>query len=133
MVPISNRRVTMPPTSVTDALMGAGEWIRLGLETLGALTIAFGALSTTVLFVRDRIAQRRGNFTAARFELSRYLVMALEFQLAADILETAIGPTWDRIATLAAIGTIRTALNYFVTREMAEERRQLAARQGVLD
>jgi hypothetical protein len=46
MVPISNRRVTMPPTSVTDALMGAGEWIRLGLETLGALTIAIGALST---------------------------------------------------------------------------------------
>jgi uncharacterized membrane protein len=39
-------------------------------------------------------------------ELSRYLVMALEFQLAATSLETAIGPTWDRIATLAAIGTI---------------------------
>jgi uncharacterized membrane protein len=120
----------MPPQFVTDALMGVGEWIRLGLETLGALTIAIGAASTAVLFVRGRIARRRRHFTAARFELSRYLVMALEFQLAADILETAIGPTWDRIATLAAIATIRTALNYFVTREMAEERRQLAARQG---
>jgi uncharacterized membrane protein len=120
----------MPPKFVTDALMGAAEWIRLGLETLGALTIAIGAVNTTVLFLRGRITGRRGNFTAARLELSRYLVMALEFQLAGDILETAIGPTWDRIATLAAIATIRTALNFFVTREMAAERKELAARQG---
>jgi uncharacterized membrane protein len=120
----------MPPRFVIDAFTGAGDWIRLGLEALGALTIAVGAITTTVKFVRGRVAGRRDNFTAARFELSRHLVLALEFQLAADVLETGINPTWDRIAILAAIATIRTALNFFVTREMADERRQLAARQG---
>jgi len=38
----------------------------------------------------------------------------------------AIAPTWPAIGRLAAIGTIRTALNYFLTREMKEERGQLA-------
>lgn len=38
--------------------------------------------------------------------------------LAADILLTAVAPTWDEIAKLAAIATIRTALNYFLQKEI---------------
>jgi len=47
--------------------------------------------------------------------------------LGADILATAIAPTWDDIGKLAAIATLRTALNYFLERELknnnAEEKR----------
>ena len=53
---------------------------------------------------------------------AHYLALALEFQLAADILSTAVAPSWDRIGKLAAIAVIRTVLNYFLTREMAQER-----------
>jgi len=38
--------------------------------------------------------------------------------LAADILATAIAPTWDEIGKLAAIAALRTALNYFLEREL---------------
>jgi uncharacterized membrane protein len=41
-----------------------------------------------------------------------------EFMLAADILKTAISPTWDDIGKLAAIAVLRTALNYFLEREI---------------
>ena len=41
-----------------------------------------------------------------------WLVLALEFLLAADILRTAISPTWTDIGQLAAIAAIRTFLNY---------------------
>ncbi len=44
--------------------------------------------------------------------------MALELLLAADILATAIAPTWDDIGKLAAIAVLRTALNYFLEREL---------------
>lgn len=48
--------------------------------------------------------------------------MALEFQLAADILATAVAPSWNQIGKLAAVAAIRTALNYFLSREMAQEK-----------
>jgi uncharacterized membrane protein len=45
-------------------------------------------------------------------------LLALEFALAADILRTAVAPTWDDISKLAVIATIRTMLNYFLAKEI---------------
>lgn len=57
---------------------------------------------------------------AIRLRLGRWLSVVLEFLLAADILRTAVAPTWDDIGKLAAIAGIRTALNYFLQREVRE-------------
>ena len=111
-------------TAVSELLMHASEWLRLALESLGALSIATGAYAAVSQIVRSARAGSV-NFTETRFTLARYLALALEFQLASDILETAISPSWQRIGQLAAIATIRTALNYFLTRELAGERRDV--------
>ncbi|WP_188968293.1 DUF1622 domain-containing protein [Deinococcus aerolatus] len=58
-----------------------------------------------------------------RLQLGRWLAIALEFLLAADILLTAIAPTWEDIGKLGAIALIRTALNYFLEREIDASRR----------
>ncbi len=55
-----------------------------------------------------------------------YLALALEFQLAADIISTAVAPSWQEIGKLGAIAVIRTALNYFLTREIEQERDEVA-------
>jgi uncharacterized membrane protein len=60
-------------------------------------------------------------FSETRLTLARYLALALELQLGADILSTAVSPSWDQIGKLAAIAVIRTALNYFLLRELHEE------------
>lgn len=52
----------------------------------------------------------------------RWLVAALTFQLAADIIETSIAPTWDDVGRLATIAIIRTMLNYFLERDIADIR-----------
>ena len=54
-----------------------------------------------------------------RLRLGRRLALAPEFALAADILLTAVAPTWEEIGKLAAIVVLRTALNYFLQREVA--------------
>jgi hypothetical protein len=54
--------------------------------------------------------------------LGRWLVAGLTFQLAADVLETAITTSWDEVARLAAIAAIRTFLNYFLERDLGEIR-----------
>lgn len=57
---------------------------------------------------------------AVRLRLGRWLSVALELLLAADILRTAIAPNWDDIGKLAAIAGIRTLLNYFLQKEVRE-------------
>ncbi len=63
---------------------------------------------------------------AIRLRLGRWLSVVLEFLLAADILRTAVAPTWDDIGKLAAIAGIRTALNYFLGKEVREEAQHVA-------
>ena len=111
--------------SVATVVTNAAEWLRLVLEALGALTIAAGAAATLAKIAR---ARREGplRFTDTRFTLARYLALALEFQLAADILSTGVAPEWEEIGQLAAIAAIRTGLNYFLTREIDTERSAVA-------
>lgn len=62
-----------------------------------------------------------------RLKLGRWLALALEFQLAADILKTAVAPTWDDIGKVAAIIALRTLLNFFLEREIGNAERQRTA------
>src|SRR6266851_7670421 len=48
----------------------------------------------------------------------RWLVAGLTFQLAADIIETSIAPSWKDIGQVAAIALIRTFLNFFLERDL---------------
>lgn len=95
--------------------------LKLAVETTGALIIALGFLIAAGQFVRTLFLRQPTNFTAVRLLLARYLALALEFQLGADILSTAIAPSWQEIGKLGAIAVIRTALNFFLSKEMQEE------------
>jgi uncharacterized membrane protein len=53
---------------------------------------------------------------------ARWLVAALTFQLGADIIETSIRTDWQAIARMGAIAAVRTALNYFLDRDIREKR-----------
>ena len=55
--------------------------------------------------------------------LSRWLLLGLEFMLAADLIDTAVSPTWDDIGKLGAIATIRTVLGFFLGRDIEMARR----------
>ncbi len=102
------------------------QWLRLALETVGALVVAAGAVRGVVALLAARAEPPERRFVPVRLTIARYLSLALEFQLAADILSTAISPSWDEIGKLGAIAVIRTGLNYFLGREVAEESRAAA-------
>jgi uncharacterized membrane protein len=100
----------------------AVQWLKLGVETIGAFIIGLGILVAGRLFLKALLARQTADFTAIRLTLARYLALALEFQLGADILSTAIAPSWEQIGKLGAIAVIRTALNFFLSKEMKDER-----------
>ncbi len=105
-----------------STILNAVLWLKLAIETTGAIIIGIGVMTAVYEFARSLFSPRMETYNRIRLTLARYLALALEFQLGADILSTAIAPSWDQIGKLGAIAVIRTALNYFLTREMREER-----------
>ena len=99
------------------------------IEGAGAAVIFLGALVAFVRFLDALVRHRHEphRFVTVRLGLGRYLALGLEFQLAGDVLRTAVAPTLDELAVLAAVASIRTALNFFLGREIAQEQRQLRA------
>jgi uncharacterized membrane protein len=101
--------------------------VKVFLELIAILLIVYAIGLALHKFIRH---SRRSNFDTVqqllRLELGRYLILALELLLAADIVATAVSPTWDAIGRLAAISLIRTFLNYFLEREV----RELETRKG---
>ena len=108
---------------IEELVRAAVAWLRLGVEAVGAVIIAIGIIGALWQLVRAMCMSdsHPGNFHAVRLRLARYLALALEFQLAADILSTAVAPSWEAIGKLAAIAVIRTGLNFFLMREMEQE------------
>jgi uncharacterized membrane protein len=99
------------------------EYLARGVEFAAALIIGIAAVEATVKALRlfiDRSAPASAK-NEVRLTLGRWLAVGLEFELAADILRTAITPTWRDIEQLVAIAALRTALNYFLEREIRQE------------
>jgi hypothetical protein len=103
-------------------------WLASGVEAAAAIVIGLAALEATIrsLLLFLPLAQLGGHpgvgqqdaKEAVRLRLGRWLAVALEFELAADILRTAVAPTWTEIGQLAAIVVLRTVLNYFLQQEI---------------
>jgi uncharacterized membrane protein len=97
-------------------------WLKLVVEVAGASVIGLGLLVAIFIYIRGiRSTPRQNLFGETRLTFARFLALALELQLGADILGTAVAPSWDQIGKLAAIAVIRTVLNHFLMRELHEE------------
>ena len=92
----------------------------LFVETAAVLIVAFGSLEAFVklLGVVARPATTHGERKAIWRRFGTWLLLGLEFELAANIIESVISPTWQDIGELGAIAVIRTLLNYFLERDL---------------
>lgn len=120
-----------PSHEAEGFVLGLVQWLRLIIEVTGACAIAIGAGISLIRFFRALFTQKEADFNPIRLILARYLALALEFQLGADILSTAVAPSWQEIGKLGAIAVIRTGLNFFLSREMQEERKVSVGETGV--
>lgn len=98
-------------------------YIAMGCEIATVVVLAMGAIKA---FVRSVANWRLYDDLEVKKEIwlrfAGSLMLALEFALAADIAETAVSPTWEELGQLAAIAAIRTFLNYFLEKDLAETR-----------
>lgn len=110
----------------------------LVVEGLAALIVAYAVAETAVrlLLSARRHSGHRDPAVAhdakedIRLRLGRWLALALELLLGADILRTAVAPSWTEIGQLAVIATIRTGLNFFLQREIEAARDKRTVHSG---
>lgn len=89
------------------------------IEILAAVVIGIALLRFLYQYIKNLAKPHiETENQKVRIQFGSSLTVALELLLAADILATAIAPTWDDIGKLAAIAVLRTALNYFLEREL---------------
>ncbi|BDU16797.1 DUF1622 domain-containing protein [Lysobacter auxotrophicus] len=111
--------------AVSEPTILAIDFLALAVIVVGTLiAIKDGIVLLMTQHEIERHARRR-----LWMRYSHWLVAGLTFQLAADIIESSITPDWDGIGRLAAVAVIRTFLNYFLERDVAEIRELERARE----
>jgi uncharacterized membrane protein len=96
-----------------------------GIALVGVAVIAWGVVLVLSRLLRAELGRLKGRKIcrereALRHQLGSYLLLGLEFMIAADIVGTVVHPTFNEVAVLAAIVVIRTIISYFLDREMAD-------------
>jgi uncharacterized membrane protein len=97
-------------------------YLGLLIEAAAVLVVAFGA--GEAFFKLLRVVVSPGTSHGERKEIWRrfgvWLLLGLEFELAADIVGSVFSPTWQEVGKLGAIAVIRTFLNYFLEKDLEE-------------
>ena len=116
-----------------ELIKGIASYVALGVEVAAVFIVAYGAVEA---FYRSiRAITGRDTNTGQRKDIwlsfGMWLLLGLEFELGADIIRTAISPTWNEIGQLAAIGFIRTFLNFFLEKDLERhEPRRVEPKKG---
>lgn len=100
--------------------------IGLFCELATVIVVALGAAEALVrlLAIAVKVSGPPALKKQVWVRFAAWILLALEFALAADIVRTAIAPSWDDIGQLAAIAAIRTFLNYFLAKDVESFERE---------
>lgn len=128
---------TIPYAAETEqALAAIVQYLTFFAELCGALVIAVAVVRGIFRFL-PHVARETGPDDTykedIRLQLGKSLALALEFETGADILKTAVAPSFTIIAQLGAIIVLRTALNYFLERELRQTEQRRAGQHLTSD
>jgi len=104
-----------------ELVKSIAEYVAVSIELIGIVVVTIGTVEAAIaigrmLWTRASHAERR----RAWLEYMHWLAAGLTFQLAGDIVHTAVAPTWNDIGQLAAIAAVRTFLTYFLERDIKQ-------------
>jgi uncharacterized membrane protein len=93
--------------------------IALGIECVAVIIVAIGSVEALLGVAGALMSpQSHGRKKDVWRRFGTWLLLGLEFELAADIVRSVIAPTWLDIGQLGAIAVIRTFLNYFLEKDL---------------
>jgi uncharacterized membrane protein len=101
------------------------EFLYIAIGSIGVGIILWGVLIAIFSFLKLEFSKFKDESIyrereSIRHHFASYLLLALEFLIAADIIITVIHPTFEEIGILASIVAIRTVISYFLEKEIRE-------------
>ena len=99
------------------------EYLYIIIGSIGVAIIVWGVILTVFRLLKLEFSRFKHKSIyrereSVRHLFASYLLLALEFLIAADIILTVIHPTFEEIAILASIVAIRTVISYFLEKEV---------------
>jgi uncharacterized membrane protein len=113
-----------------SALVTVTSYAALILETIAVAVVFGGGLDAFVRLLGVLGRQTHGARKEVWRRFGSWLLLGLEFELAADIIRTVVSPEWQDIGELGAIAVIRTFLNYFLEKDLEHAQEQKEAGLG---
>jgi uncharacterized membrane protein len=96
----------------------------LTISGLGAAVVVWGVLEAVVAFVILKFSPTKeepvSKSETIRQHLGAHLLLGLEIFIAADIISSAVSPSWEKVGILVAIVGVRTVLSYFLRMELKQ-------------
>jgi uncharacterized membrane protein len=107
------------------------EHIAYGIDIIGVLIILYGfVVSLWGFFVSETERLKGGNgilgCMRVRRELGVYILTGIEFMIASDIVHTVLSRELESLYFVAALVVIRTAISFFLGRELMEVAAQVS-------
>jgi uncharacterized membrane protein len=111
-----------------EVLLAVSRFVGLVIDAMAVAIVGYGAVEAFIRLAWVGFALRASHGSRKQIwqRFGVWLLLGLEFELAADIIGTVVSPTWRDIGELAAVAVIRTFLNYFLEKDV--ERAQGAVR-----
>ncbi len=107
--------------SLEDVLKLFASNAALGIEMVAVVIVTLGAAEALVRTVVPLVSRSDPKWLKHLWvRFGKWLLLGLQFALAADIVRSTISPDWEEIGHLAAIAVIRTFLSYFLERDLKE-------------
>lgn len=105
-----------------DIVNGMAQYAAYFLEAIATLVIFVGSIRALVLYLSGCMFSKHcfSEFNIMRIRLGHSLSLGLEFLIGADILKSAVSPTWEGLGQLATIVAIRSTINFLLIWELKE-------------
>lgn len=111
------------------ALVTVLEWVAAGIDLAAIAVMLIGAVRFVTGFARAEVArdgsERVRRINVERVELGRYILAGLELFIVSDIIHTALSLALSDLLFLGLLVLIRSAISFFLDREIAEIRKEL--------
>lgn len=97
------------------------ESVAKGISFCSLAIIFYGSLGGLVSFIRNELSKKpTEGIRRIRATFGGYLLLGLEFLIAADIMITVIEPSYQELVILAGVVVLRVILSVFLNKEIKE-------------
>ena len=99
------------------------EWVQTAADLISLVAISGGFIVAALMWLRGEFTstgsdERWGMMRDVRCFLGNYILLSLEFMIVSDLIHSFLNPDLESLTELGILVAIRTAISFFLGREM---------------